>query len=116
MENSNYALPLHTHFIFDKTFTGVRFCKITSSASLQNTPDIVFFLRSIFFFFLICIQGDGGSPLVCEHDSVAHLVGLVSWGIGCGTASIPGVYVDVSVYIPWIEKQMRSEEAVKIKR
>lgn len=56
------------------------------------------------------VQGDGGSPLVCDHDSVSHLVGLVSWGIGCGTASIPGVYIDVSFYIPWIEKQLYSEE------
>ncbi|XP_050541639.1 phenoloxidase-activating factor 2-like [Daktulosphaira vitifoliae] len=47
--------------------------------------------------------GDGGSPLVCEHDSVTILIGLVSWGIGCGTASVPGVYVDVSKYLPWIE-------------
>jgi len=53
---------------------------------------------------------------VCDHDSVAYLVGLVSWGIGCGTASVPGVYVDVSAYIDWIEKQTYSGEAVKIKR
>ncbi|XP_060865388.1 phenoloxidase-activating factor 2-like [Metopolophium dirhodum] len=51
-------------------------------------------------------KGDGGSPLVCEHDSVSHLIGLVSWGIGCGTPSIPGVYIDVSLYITWIEKQL----------
>ncbi|XP_050431777.1 uncharacterized protein LOC126840214, partial [Adelges cooleyi] len=50
--------------------------------------------------------GDGGSPLVCEVDSVTYLVGLVSWGIGCGSASVPGVYVDVSKYILWIEKQI----------
>lgn len=47
---------------------------------------------------------------MCQHESVSHLVGLVSWGIGCGTASIPGVYIDVSVYIPWIEKQIHFEE------
>ncbi|VVC36427.1 Hypothetical protein CINCED_3A025618 [Cinara cedri] len=57
-------------------------------------------------------KGDGGSPLVCEHDSVSHLIGLVSWGIGCGTASVPGVYIDVNVYVTWIEKQIRSEEVL----
>jgi hypothetical protein len=57
------------------------------------------------------VQGDGGSPLVCEQDSVSYLIGLVSWGIGCGTASIPGVYIDVSFYIKWIEKQIYSEES-----
>uniref|UniRef100_A0A2S2QR93 Serine proteinase stubble n=1 Tax=Sipha flava TaxID=143950 RepID=A0A2S2QR93_9HEMI len=56
-------------------------------------------------------KGDGGSPLVCEQDSVSYLIGLVSWGIGCGTASIPGVYIDVSFYIKWIEKQIYSEES-----
>ncbi|XP_025206076.1 phenoloxidase-activating factor 2-like [Melanaphis sacchari] len=51
-------------------------------------------------------KGDGGSPLVCEHNSVSYIIGLVSWGIGCGTPSIPGVYIDVSTYITWIEKQL----------
>ena len=27
-------------------------------------------------------SGDGGSPLVCENNGRAELVGLVAWGIG----------------------------------
>ncbi|XP_064117235.1 LOW QUALITY PROTEIN: uncharacterized protein LOC135222835 [Macrobrachium nipponense] len=48
-------------------------------------------------------EGDGGGPLVCPgHNGYAQLVGLVSWGIGCGKVGIPGVYVDVAHYLDWI--------------
>ncbi|GBP80147.1 Protein masquerade [Eumeta japonica] len=40
-------------------------------------------------------QGDGGGPLVCQDDGFYELVGLVSWGFGCGRKDVPGVYVKV---------------------
>ncbi|MER5181956.1 serine protease [Streptomyces sp. NPDC002896] len=40
-------------------------------------------------------QGDSGGPLVAK----GRLVGLVSWGSGCGWAGSPGVYTRVSAVI-----------------
>merc|ERR1712061_769620 len=46
--------------------------------------------------------GDGGSPLVCQAQSGRWtVVGLVSWGIGCGS-HVPGVYTNVHHYKQWI--------------
>lgn len=47
--------------------------------------------------------GDGGSPLVCSSNGIWYVVGLVAWGIGCATAGVPGVYVNVGTYLPWIQ-------------
>ncbi|XP_063698233.1 uncharacterized protein LOC134829167 [Culicoides brevitarsis] len=47
-------------------------------------------------------KGDGGGPLVCEHNNVWYLAGIVSWGIGCGHANVPGVYVKVAHFNQWI--------------
>ncbi|UYV81272.1 CLIPA15 [Cordylochernes scorpioides] len=51
-------------------------------------------------------QGDGGGPLVCEteEEGVYELTGLVSWGFGCGRPGVPGVYVQVSSYIGWLNQ------------
>ncbi|XP_049546097.1 uncharacterized protein LOC125957443 [Anopheles darlingi] len=49
-------------------------------------------------------KGDGGGPLVCERNGVWQVVGVVSWGIGCGQANVPGVYVKVAHYLDWINQ------------
>ncbi|XP_030385969.1 uncharacterized protein LOC115632851 isoform X1 [Scaptodrosophila lebanonensis] len=49
-------------------------------------------------------KGDGGGPLVCERNGVWNVVGVVSWGIGCGQVNVPGVYVKVSHYLDWINQ------------
>ncbi|XP_053948990.1 phenoloxidase-activating factor 2 [Anastrepha ludens] len=52
--------------------------------------------------------GDGGSPLVCSNNGLWYVVGLVAWGIGCGQANVPGVYVNVATYLPWIQTILAS--------
>lgn len=48
--------------------------------------------------------GDSGGPLVWRKpNKTVRLVGLVSWGKGCGIANMPGVYTDISYYSIWIE-------------
>ncbi|XP_017889230.1 trypsin-1-like [Ceratina calcarata] len=45
-------------------------------------------------------QGDSGGPMVVDDQ----LVGIVSWGKGCGVRNYPGVYTDVSYYRQWIKQ------------
>ncbi|XP_072388528.1 venom protease-like isoform X2 [Diabrotica undecimpunctata] len=49
-------------------------------------------------------QGDSGGPLQVQQDGRLYIVGITSFGIGCGKPGIPGVYTRVSNYLPWIEQ------------
>ncbi|CAH0547452.1 unnamed protein product [Brassicogethes aeneus] len=49
-------------------------------------------------------KGDGGGPMVCERAGTWQVVGVVSWGIGCGQPGVPGVYVKVAHYLDWIRQ------------
>ncbi|KAM5245997.1 transmembrane protease serine 4 [Ctenodactylus gundi] len=46
-------------------------------------------------------QGDSGGPLM-YHSEHWQVVGIVSWGHGCGGPSTPGVYTKVTAYLNWI--------------
>merc|ERR1711981_1143273 len=49
-------------------------------------------------------QGDSGGPMVhFDESGNPALVGVVSWGIGCGSWLKPGVYAKVAHYADWIE-------------
>ncbi|XP_030593683.1 granzyme K-like [Archocentrus centrarchus] len=52
-------------------------------------------------------QGDSGGPLLCK----GQLVGVTSFGQGCGMIKKPGVYSFITEeQLKWIKKTMRSSE------
>lgn len=53
--------------------------------------------------------GDGGGPLVCpftDEENRYQQVGITSWGLECFEKNVPGVYANLAVLKPWIDKQM----------
>jgi len=52
-------------------------------------------------------QGDSGGPLVVKHDddNKWYLIGLTSWGYGCGDG---GVYTRCSAFRDWMTKTMEA--------
>jgi len=50
-------------------------------------------------------QGDSGGPLTKHYPKmdITRLVGVVSWGVGCGLKGFPGVYTKVDKYVSWLK-------------
>ncbi|KAL0994363.1 hypothetical protein UPYG_G00121180 [Umbra pygmaea] len=55
-------------------------------------------------------QGDSGGPMVTKESSIWWLVGDTSWGIGCATRNKPGIYGNVTYFLPWIYEQIRDTQ------
>ncbi|XP_017351041.1 vitamin K-dependent protein C isoform X1 [Ictalurus punctatus] len=47
-------------------------------------------------------KGDSGGPMMTLYRNTWFLIGLVSWGEGCGNTDKLGVYTKVSNYMEWI--------------
>jgi hypothetical protein len=53
-------------------------------------------------------SGDSGGPL---RDAAGTLVGVTSWGAGCGRPRLPGVYTRVSAIAGWVERVLADPAA-----
>ena len=51
-------------------------------------------------------QGDSGGGMICEVRGRQSVMGLTSWGTGCGRPNRPGVYTKVSDYLDWITEKL----------
>ncbi|XP_044727947.1 transmembrane protease serine 9-like [Chrysoperla carnea] len=52
-------------------------------------------------------QGDSGGPLLINIDGRYEIVGIVSWGVGCGRPGYPGVYTRLTRYLSWVENNLQ---------
>ena len=61
-------------------------------------------------------QGDSGGPVYGNlgETEALTLIGLTSWGDGCGRAELPGIYTRVSAYLPWIDETIEAINAAEI--
>ncbi|CAG9574871.1 unnamed protein product, partial [Danaus chrysippus] len=60
-------------------------------------------------------HGDGGSPLVCPikgQPDRFEVVGLVVYGVACGTGGLPGVYLNVPQVYNWVGQQLEKESLI----
>ncbi|XP_068136697.1 vitamin K-dependent protein C isoform X2 [Hyperolius riggenbachi] len=61
-------------------------------------------------------RGDSGGPMVTRFGDTWFLVGLVSWGEGCGRLDNFGVYTRVHHYLDWIALVMANYEAEELRK
>lgn len=56
-------------------------------------------------------QGDSGGPLmvpsIIDGKIVYYQIGIVSYGIGCARADVPGVYTRVQTFVDWIQRKVQ---------
>ncbi|KAJ6625696.1 Serine protease 30, partial [Pseudolycoriella hygida] len=54
--------------------------------------------------------GDSGGPLMAPQTlrgkTYYYQIGIVSYGIGCARANVPGVYTRVQSFADWIQEKI----------
>ncbi|XP_023801267.1 acrosin-like isoform X2 [Cyanistes caeruleus] len=55
-------------------------------------------------------RGDSGGPLMCQDNNAEYwwVVGISSWGRGCGRPKWPGVFVSTQYFYDWIVYNMHA--------
>ncbi|XP_062977533.1 transmembrane protease serine 12-like [Elgaria multicarinata webbii] len=61
-------------------------------------------------------QGDSGGPLMCgfQNNAKYYLIGITSYGYGCGRPKLPGIYVNISKYRSWVESKLSKTTTASI--
>ncbi|KAF7246942.1 Transmembrane protease serine 12 [Varanus komodoensis] len=60
-------------------------------------------------------QGDSGGPLMCGFQNKKYyLIGITSYGYGCGRPKYPGIYVNVSMYRSWVVSRVSKNPTANI--
>ena len=54
-------------------------------------------------------HGDSGGGMICEVRGRQSVLGLTSWGYGCGNKESPGIYTRVSEFRDWINSFIDEE-------
>ena len=101
--------PLSSNLIqIDTTIIERDFCNSPTSYAGMVQPDMLCAVSKLFGVDA-CI-GFGGSGLISQKKSAPQLVGIVSWGEGCGRVNKPTVYTNVSYLADWIRDTIRKHE------
>ncbi|XP_014253064.2 trypsin-1-like isoform X2 [Cimex lectularius] len=79
-------------------------CRATKYRPSRITPNMVCAGKGI----QDSCQGDSGGPLLLNTEGEKfEIVGIVSWGVGCGRPGYPGVYTRVTSYLNWVRRNMK---------
>lgn len=55
---------------------------------------------------ILWMKGDSGSGLFCIHNRILAIVGLITYGLGCGIKDMPGAYTSVIYHADFIRESI----------